>query len=153
MEHEEKPTSGPVGPLPQSDVLNADDNNLVEVKAVFQPKVRPLRWFLCVSLHCFAPSVLGEQMSIASNASVHLPQGPKREKYRKSSDRSHQTYRLLRRKNLIVEAVRDFKIIEGLFPLVCLEYYHLIPKHFITQLKSRQKCQCAIFHQSTEDDQ
>ncbi|XP_063738883.1 general transcription factor 3C polypeptide 1 isoform X2 [Eleginops maclovinus] len=31
--------------------------------------------------------------------------------------RSHETYRLLRRKNLIVEAVRNFKIIEGLFPL------------------------------------
>ncbi|KAJ4944248.1 hypothetical protein JOQ06_012793, partial [Pogonophryne albipinna] len=31
--------------------------------------------------------------------------------------RSHETFRLLRRKNLIVEAVRNFKIIEGLFPL------------------------------------
>ncbi|XP_035516207.1 general transcription factor 3C polypeptide 1-like isoform X2 [Morone saxatilis] len=38
-------------------------------------------------------------------------------KYKKSLERSHETYRLLRRKNLIVEAVRSFKIIEGLFPL------------------------------------
>ncbi|XP_073327021.1 general transcription factor 3C polypeptide 1 isoform X3 [Pagrus major] len=36
---------------------------------------------------------------------------------KKSMERSHETYRLLRRKNLIVEAVRNFKIIEGLFPL------------------------------------
>ncbi|KAM9363755.1 general transcription factor 3C polypeptide 1 [Symphorus nematophorus] len=41
----------------------------------------------------------------------------KRKKYRKPVERSHETYRLLRRKNLIVEAVRSFKIIEGLFPL------------------------------------
>ncbi|KAF7662374.1 hypothetical protein LDENG_00237400 [Lucifuga dentata] len=33
------------------------------------------------------------------------------------SERNHETYRLLRRKNLIVEAVRTLKIIEGLFPL------------------------------------
>ncbi|XP_029706384.1 general transcription factor 3C polypeptide 1 isoform X2 [Takifugu rubripes] len=38
-------------------------------------------------------------------------------KAEKSSERSHETYRLLRRKNLIVEAVRNFKIIEGLFQL------------------------------------
>ncbi|XP_041790222.1 general transcription factor 3C polypeptide 1 [Chelmon rostratus] len=36
----------------------------------------------------------------------------------KSLERSHETYRLLRRKNLIVEAVRKFKIIDGLFPLL-----------------------------------
>ncbi|XP_070828041.1 general transcription factor 3C polypeptide 1 [Chaetodon trifascialis] len=39
-------------------------------------------------------------------------------KSRKSLERSHETYRLLRRKNLIVEAVRKFKIIEGFFPLL-----------------------------------
>ncbi|KAM6939477.1 general transcription factor 3C polypeptide 1 [Xenentodon cancila] len=33
------------------------------------------------------------------------------------SQRPHETYRLLKRKNLIVEAVRNLKIIEGLFPL------------------------------------
>ncbi|KAM7394584.1 hypothetical protein PAMP_021375 [Pampus punctatissimus] len=38
-------------------------------------------------------------------------------KSRWSSERSHETYRLLKRKNLIVEAVRSLKIIEGLFPL------------------------------------
>ncbi|XP_040001751.1 general transcription factor 3C polypeptide 1 [Xiphias gladius] len=48
---------------------------------------------------------------------VGLPQTPSRKKSRKSLKRSHETYRLLRRKNLIVEAVRNFKIIEGLFPL------------------------------------
>ncbi|KAM4751478.1 general transcription factor 3C polypeptide 1 [Anableps anableps] len=31
--------------------------------------------------------------------------------------RSHETYRLLKRKNMIVEAVHSFKIIEGFFPL------------------------------------
>ncbi|XP_071360613.1 general transcription factor 3C polypeptide 1 [Trachinotus anak] len=38
-------------------------------------------------------------------------------KSQKSSKKTHETYRLLRRKNLIVEAVRNFKVIEGLFPL------------------------------------
>lgn len=36
---------------------------------------------------------------------------------KRSLERSHETYRLLRRKNLIIEAVRNSKIIEGLFPL------------------------------------
>ncbi|XP_015249512.1 PREDICTED: general transcription factor 3C polypeptide 1-like isoform X1 [Cyprinodon variegatus] len=31
--------------------------------------------------------------------------------------RSHETYRLLKRKNLIVEAIRNLKIVEGFFPL------------------------------------
>ncbi|XP_023257018.1 general transcription factor 3C polypeptide 1 isoform X3 [Seriola lalandi dorsalis] len=44
-------------------------------------------------------------------------QSPSPKKPRKSLERSHETYRLLKRKNLIVEAVRNFKIIEGLFPL------------------------------------
>ncbi|XP_070771379.1 general transcription factor 3C polypeptide 1 [Enoplosus armatus] len=48
---------------------------------------------------------------------VCQPQPPRRKKSRKSLERSHETYRLLRRKNLIVESVRSFKIIEGLFPL------------------------------------
>ncbi|XP_037545732.1 general transcription factor 3C polypeptide 1 [Nematolebias whitei] len=33
------------------------------------------------------------------------------------SQRSHETYRLLKRRNLIIEAVTNFKVIEGLFPL------------------------------------
>uniref|UniRef100_A0A665SYB4 Uncharacterized protein n=1 Tax=Echeneis naucrates TaxID=173247 RepID=A0A665SYB4_ECHNA len=37
--------------------------------------------------------------------------------HKKTSERSHETYRLLRRKNLILEAVCNSKIIEGLFPL------------------------------------
>uniref|UniRef100_H3CS41 Uncharacterized protein n=1 Tax=Tetraodon nigroviridis TaxID=99883 RepID=H3CS41_TETNG len=44
----------------------------------------------------------------------NLVEATKGEKY---FERSHQTYRLLRRKNLIVEAVRNFKVIEGLFQL------------------------------------
>ncbi|XP_068582952.1 general transcription factor 3C polypeptide 1 [Cebidichthys violaceus] len=40
-----------------------------------------------------------------------------RKKSRRSVARSHETYRLLRRRNLIIEAVRSFRIIEGLFPL------------------------------------
>uniref|UniRef100_A0A3Q1AI97 B-block binding subunit of TFIIIC domain-containing protein n=1 Tax=Amphiprion ocellaris TaxID=80972 RepID=A0A3Q1AI97_AMPOC len=46
-----------------------------------------------------------------------MSQGSVCEKSKKSLRNSHETYRLLRRKNLIVEAVRNFKIIEGLFPL------------------------------------
>ncbi|CAK6972755.1 general transcription factor 3C polypeptide 1-like [Scomber scombrus] len=38
-------------------------------------------------------------------------------KSKKSMERSHETYRLLKRKNLIVEAVRNTKVVEGLFPL------------------------------------
>uniref|UniRef100_UPI0037E74EBE general transcription factor 3C polypeptide 1 n=1 Tax=Semicossyphus pulcher TaxID=241346 RepID=UPI0037E74EBE len=49
---------------------------------------------------------------------VYQQKAPRRNKRpRKSVERSHETYRLLRRKNLIVEAVRNFKIIEGTFPL------------------------------------
>uniref|UniRef100_A0A7N6A9M9 B-block binding subunit of TFIIIC domain-containing protein n=1 Tax=Anabas testudineus TaxID=64144 RepID=A0A7N6A9M9_ANATE len=51
------------------------------------------------------------------NASIHLLQIPSVQTSKKSLERSHETYRLLRRKNLIVEAVRNFKIIEGLFQL------------------------------------
>ncbi|XP_076003891.1 general transcription factor 3C polypeptide 1 isoform X2 [Genypterus blacodes] len=40
-----------------------------------------------------------------------------KEPYSKSSERNHETYRLLRRKNLIAEAVQTLRIIEGLFPL------------------------------------
>ncbi|XP_045903076.1 general transcription factor 3C polypeptide 1-like [Micropterus dolomieu] len=38
-------------------------------------------------------------------------------RHKKSAERSHETYRLLRRKNLIIEAVHNSKIIEGLFQL------------------------------------
>ncbi|XP_033480322.2 general transcription factor IIIC subunit 1 [Epinephelus lanceolatus] len=48
---------------------------------------------------------------------VCTPQAPPRKKSHKVWERSHETYRLLRRKNLIVEAVNSLKIIEGLFPL------------------------------------
>ncbi|XP_026158449.1 general transcription factor 3C polypeptide 1 [Mastacembelus armatus] len=43
-----------------------------------------------------------------------VPQVPASSRER---ERSHETYRLLRRKNLIVEAVHTLKVIEGLFPL------------------------------------
>ncbi|XP_028307045.1 general transcription factor 3C polypeptide 1 [Gouania willdenowi] len=38
-------------------------------------------------------------------------------KYHKVTERSHETYRLLRRKNLIVEAVHSQKVLESIFPL------------------------------------
>ncbi|KAG7485330.1 hypothetical protein JOB18_008080 [Solea senegalensis] len=41
----------------------------------------------------------------------------RRSKSKNPAPRSHETYRLLKRKNLIVEAVRSLKVIEGLFPL------------------------------------
>ncbi|KAL6111010.1 gtf3c1 [Pungitius sinensis] len=40
-----------------------------------------------------------------------------REKTHRYSARSHETYRLLRRRNLIIEAIRSFKIFEGFFLL------------------------------------
>lgn len=55
------------------------------------------------------------KLAAKTSISFHLLQATKGEKY---FERSHQTYRLLRRKNLIVEAVRNFKVIEGLFQSV-----------------------------------
>ena len=69
-------------------------------------------------------------MTVESNRSIHLLQTPRCKKF---LDQSHETYRLLRRKNLIVEAVRNFRIIEGLFPSVCLESYQLVSKHSTVQ--------------------
>lgn len=69
-----------------------------------------------------------------TSISFDLFQAPKGEKY---FERSHQTFRLLRRKNLIVEAVRNFKIIEGLFQSVD----HVTHKHFINSFMSRQSSQ------------
>lgn len=86
-------------------------------------------FFFCYS-HCFAPAVWDEQMSVESNRSIRLLQTPRCKKF---LDQSHETYRLLRRKNLIVEAVRNFRIIEGLFPSVCLESYQLVSKHSTEQ--------------------
>lgn len=51
----------------------------------------------------------------AGNPAVVVKTVPRLKKDSKSGERSHETYRLLRRKNLIVEAVRNLKIIEGLF--------------------------------------
>lgn len=48
---------------------------------------------------------------------VYQRKASRSKKSRRAIERSHETYRLLKRKNLIVEAVRGFKIIEGLFPL------------------------------------
>jgi len=50
-----------------------------------------------------------------NNACVSLD-GPQKSKT--PMDRSHETYRLLRRKNLIVEMVHGVKIVEGLYPSV-----------------------------------
>lgn len=85
-----------------------------------------------------------------SNSSVCPLQARKEEKSRKSLARSHETYRLLRRKNLIVEAVRSLKIIEGLFPSVCLK---LLSVHLKGSKGANGKCQHAVFLQVTEDNQ
>lgn len=104
VEEENEPSSCPTGTEPHGDGLNPDDNNLVEVKA----KVG-LKW-LDVLRPVFRMSRL-----VSNQRLVPLLQAAKGEKY---FERSHQTYRLLRRKNLIVEAVRNFKVIEGLFQSV-----------------------------------
>uniref|UniRef100_A0A8C4IB21 General transcription factor 3C polypeptide 1 n=1 Tax=Dicentrarchus labrax TaxID=13489 RepID=A0A8C4IB21_DICLA len=62
-------------------------------------------------------TVLFQLFEMSAESNIHLLQGRGHHRYKKSLERSHETYRLLRRKNLIVEAVRSFKIIEGLFPL------------------------------------
>lgn len=95
--------------MPPGDCLNPDNNNLVEVKAKVSLKFDIL-------LPVFRMSTL-----VSNEHFIPLLQAAKGEKY---FERSHQTYRLLRRKNLIVEAVRNFKVIEGLFQSV--------EKHFIT---------------------
>lgn len=116
VEQGEEFTLSPVSPLPQSDAPNVVDsphnnsNNIVEVKDVLVPKVCLMRLF-----HSFVP--------LLKEFTLHLShlQAPKQKKHRSSLERSHETYRLLRRKNLIVEAVHNFKIIEGLFPSVDLQ--------------------------------
>uniref|UniRef100_A0A3B4UME3 Ral transcription factor IIIC subunit 1 n=1 Tax=Seriola dumerili TaxID=41447 RepID=A0A3B4UME3_SERDU len=74
----------------------------------------------CVSINenIFLNSYFNTSLyQILYNGSIHLLQTRSPKKPKKSLERSHETYRLLKRKNLIVEAVRNFKIIEGLFPL------------------------------------
>lgn len=66
-------------------------------------------------------------------------------------ERSHETYRLLKRKNLIVEAVRNCKVVEGLFPSVCIFSSLLI---CVAQYEREQKCHHILsFLQASEDDQ
>lgn len=92
-------------------------------------------------------------MSAEINSSVHLLQGLKPEKSKKSSEASHQTYRLLKRKNLIVEAVQNLKIIEGLFPSVNLKYSNLFKFFFFSSRGEKvNKHQRAVFLQAAEDD-
>ncbi|XP_070683568.1 general transcription factor 3C polypeptide 1 [Pempheris klunzingeri] len=73
-----------------------------------------------------SPSPHSEVLNVADNPAsnnivvvndVFQPRASKRKKCKNPMERSHETYRLLRRKNLIIEAVRNLKIIEGLFPL------------------------------------
>lgn len=79
--------------------------------------------------------------------SFHTLQAAKGEKY---FERSHQTYRLLRRKNLIVEAVRNFKVIEGLFQSVD----NVTHKHFIALFnESTELSTTFLFLQAAENDQ
>ncbi|XP_029312111.1 general transcription factor 3C polypeptide 1 isoform X2 [Cottoperca gobio] len=58
-----------------------------------------------------------EDNNVVEVKDVWKLQGPTRKKSKYAMGKSHETYRLLRRKNLIVESVRSLKIIEGLFPL------------------------------------
>ncbi|XP_030595893.1 general transcription factor 3C polypeptide 1 [Archocentrus centrarchus] len=57
-----------------------------------------------------------ETLNAADNpAPVVVKSVPSPKKTSRSGERSHETYRVLRRKNLIIEAVRNLKVIEGLF--------------------------------------
>nr|XP_019958712.1 PREDICTED: general transcription factor 3C polypeptide 1 [Paralichthys olivaceus] len=58
-----------------------------------------------------------EDVNIVVIKDICPQENTNRQKFQHFKQRSHETYRLLKRKNLIVEAVRNFKIIEGLFPL------------------------------------
>ncbi|NXY88232.1 TF3C1 factor, partial [Alcedo cyanopectus] len=75
------------------------------------------------SLYICAHSI-GEDGDVAVVEEVKLEDpkktcGPKKEKRSKATalERSHETYRLLKRRNLIVEAVRNLRLIESLFTL------------------------------------
>lgn len=78
-EQEEDTTSGPVGPLPQSDELNTavnpQDNNIVEVKVALQPKVSLMGRF-----HWFCLF----EMSVESNSPNLPPSGPQTWKVQKA---------------------------------------------------------------------
>lgn len=63
-----------------------------------------------------APAVVPHN-HIVEVKDIFKPKNPKMQKQRNACERTHETYRLLRRKNLIVEAVHNFKIIDGLFQL------------------------------------
>ncbi|XP_031719024.1 general transcription factor 3C polypeptide 1 [Anarrhichthys ocellatus] len=97
---EEESVSSPGSPLPESEELiaadNPVDNNIVDNNIVDN-------------------NIVDNNIVVVNNKGVCKPQA--RKKSRWSSARSHETYRLLRRRNLIIEAVRSFRIIEGLFPL------------------------------------
>uniref|UniRef100_A0AAQ4P112 B-block binding subunit of TFIIIC domain-containing protein n=1 Tax=Gasterosteus aculeatus aculeatus TaxID=481459 RepID=A0AAQ4P112_GASAC len=85
---------------------NPDDTNIELVTDVCKPQVGGISstvFFCCVF------SIRGDECSIV------FPQT--REKSSRYLARSHETYRLLRRRNLIIEAVRTFKIVEGFFLL------------------------------------
>ncbi|KAI5091211.1 general transcription factor 3C polypeptide 1 isoform X2 [Silurus meridionalis] len=67
------------------------------------------------------PSVLNDQSQEAEESVTMFEEfGPKLETTqtrRKKKLEIHQTYRLLKRKNIIIEAVRNLKVIEGLYTL------------------------------------
>lgn len=67
------------------------------------------------------------------NAPLYLLQSPSQPVSKRSLERSHETYRMLRRKSLIVEAVRNLKIIEGLFQSVSSHFQSF--KHFNVWVK------------------
>lgn len=105
-------TATPGSSLPPSEPSAvAQRNNIVEVKDIFKPKVSVEDVLDCRST-CVQEGLL------TCHLCLHDPEMLKQ---RTSSERTHETYRLLRRKNMIVEAVHNFKIIDSLFQSVHLD--------------------------------
>uniref|UniRef100_A0A3Q3AAB1 Ral transcription factor IIIC subunit 1 n=1 Tax=Kryptolebias marmoratus TaxID=37003 RepID=A0A3Q3AAB1_KRYMA len=105
VEEDRQSKSTPASSVPQSDAGNAAENTannkiFVVVDNVFQSQVNRMSHF-----QWFVSSFGSGKLKLAVLALLPFLQ------------RSHETYRLLKRKNLIVEAVRNSKIIEGFFPL------------------------------------
>lgn len=101
-------TATPDGSLPPSEAPAAvQPNKIVEVKDIFKPKVS-VEGVARVSLQPLSRRIVHTSPRVLFNT----------QKQRNSSERTHETYRLLRRKNMIVEAVHNSKIIDSLFQSV-----------------------------------
>lgn len=106
-------TATPGSGLPPSEASAVvQHNNIVEVKDIFKPKVSVEAAIDSLSI-CVQEGLLTRRLCLLD---------PIMPKQRNSSERTHETYRLLRRKNMIVEAVHNFKIIDSLFQSVPLDH-------------------------------